>query len=187
MISESQPPATHPKRRRKLTIQDADAIAKLIVKQKCTETDAAITLGINVGQWFSWKSKAKRAEQFASTLTRIREVKLSGFIDRIESAGDDYEIQLPNGKVINKKGDWRALAWLADKEKRFQPESSATPATVSIQIGLVHDQLKRVIGFANESLQPLLPAPVDNVADDDNGQLKSNLNKIKMPVRRKVE
>ena len=186
MISKHKEPKQRKGRRRKLTIQDAEAIVKLIVKQKCTESDAAITLGIEPNHWFSWKNKANRAGKFSSLLTRTREVKLSGFIDRIESAGDDYEIRLPNGKVINKKGDWRALAWLADKEKRFQPESSALPATVSIQIGLVHDQLKRVIGFANPSATALLPANCDIVADSGYGQLKRHLSKVRMPIRKQA-
>jgi hypothetical protein len=163
MIMDCETGQTPLNRRRKLTIQDAEAIAKLIVKQKCTETDAAIALQIPVHQWFSWKNKGKRSGNFATLLTRIRETKLSGLIDRIEAAGNDRDMMLPNGKSIIKAGDWRALAWLADKEARFAPQQVGAPANVTIQIGVVHDQLKRI--FSDE---PKL--------------LKSG---IKMPVRKK--
>lgn len=174
MISDIESHESKPKRRRKLTIQDAEAIIKLIIKQKCTESDAAITLGIEPNHWFSWKNKSNRAGKFASLLTRMREVKLSGFIDRIESAGDDYEIMLPNGKVINKKGDWRALAWLADKEPRFAPATNGRAPVVTVQIGVIHEQLKRVIGFDRT---------IDIIEDKPNVALATT-GGIKMPKRK---
>ena len=188
MIKTSKEPKQRKGKRRKLTIQDLEAIADCVATMKLTETEACLHLDIPVQQWQCWKSRAKHSARFESIITRTRANSIAGLVSKIQRAGDDQEITLPNGKVINKRGDWRAPAWLLEKTApQFAPAQSAPPATVSIQIGLVHDQLKRVIGFANESGTALLPASSDIVADDDNGQFKRHLNNVKMPIRKQAD
>ena len=188
MIKTAKEPKQRKGRRRKLTIQDAEAIARLVATRKMTESEAAIMLDIPTQQWQVWKCRGKHSANFESIITRTRANMIDGLVSKIEQAGDDQEITLPNGKIINKRGDWRAPAWLLEKTApQFAPAQTAPPATVSIQIGLVHDQLKRVIGFSNPSPAALLPAASDIVADDGQTSLKRHLSKVKMPIRKQAD
>lgn len=156
---------------RKLTKQDAINIARLVATRKLTEIEACLSLDINPKQWSLWKNRHKNLISFDLIIARIKADHLSGLLDKIEKAGDDYEIELPNGKVINKRGDWRALAWIADKDQRFAPAANGQAAQVTIQIGIIHEQLKRVIGFNNE---PIIEAKM--ISD-------SNEKRVKIPIR----
>lgn len=187
MISDTEAHISAPRARR-LVLSDIKAIAKLVATRKMTEKDACITLGIKQSQWAVWKTRNNRSEMFENIIARVRGNQTDHLVSIIERAGDDQEITLPNGKVINKRGDWRAPAWLLEKTApQFAPTQQSAPATVSIQIGLVHDQLKRVIGFTNPSATALLPGASDIVADAISEPLKSNLSKVKMPIRKSVD
>jgi len=188
MIKEPKEPKQRKGKRVMFREHDIQAIADLVANCKMTEREACITLDFKPEQWNSWKSKHKRSAIFDTLLARTRGLQTKELVSRIASAGLDKEINLPNGKTITKTGDWRANAFILEKTSpAFAPATSAPPpATVSIQIGLVHDQLKRVIGFANPSSSALLPVSSDIVTDGVSDKLESNLNKIKMPMRRAV-
>lgn len=181
------PSATKPKARR-LVLSDINAIARLVATRKMTENDACITLGIKPSQWQVWKSRAKCSELFENIIARVRGNQVDTLISRIEAAGEDYEIQLPNGNVINKRGDWRAPAWLLEKTApQFAPQQISQVPQVTVQIGIIHEQLKRVIGFSNTALETSLLESNGVTADtssgcpiNDSGEIK----RIKMPVRR---
>ena len=148
MISYQNSQIATTKRRRKLTIQDVEAIARLVATRKMSESEAAIMLDIKPHQWVCWKSRHKHAATFETIITRTRANMIDGLVSKIEQAGDDQEIILPNGKVINKRGDWRAPAWLLEKTApQFRPDNGTpAPPQVTVQIGIIHEQLKQVIG-----------------------------------------
>ncbi len=162
---DTEPAISAPKRRRKLTIQDVQAIAECVATMKLTESEACLHLDIPPHQWQCWKSRGKHSANFETIITRTRANNIAGLISKIREAGNDYEIELPNGKVITKRGDWRALDSILTKvEPRFSPQVQSAAPQVTIQIGLIHEQLKRVIGF------------------DGVKQIESP--KLKMPIRR---
>ena len=187
MISKHKEPKQRQGKRAMFRECDIQAIADLVSTCKMTEREACITLDFKPMQWASWKSKHKRSAIFDNILERTRGNQTKELVSRINSAGTDKEINLPNGKTITKVGDWRANAFILEKTApQFAPAQTSAPATVSIQIGLVHDQLKRVIGFSNPSTIALLPASSDIVVDDGQTGIKTHLNKVKMPIRKQA-
>jgi len=174
-------PSSKPKARR-LVLSDIKAIARLVATRKMTESDACITLGIKPSQWQVWKTRNKRSELFETIITRTRGAMVDGLVAKIEQAGDDYKIELPNGKVINKRGDWRAPAWLLEKTApQFAPQQINQTPQVTVQIGIIHEQLKRVIGFSNDddktprmTVGESLSSDSVTIADEETKSLKSN-------------
>jgi len=169
MISDTGQAQIAINRRRKLTMRDMDDVAKLVATRKCTEREACLMLDIPIKQWDCWKSRNKHSARFEDSIARIRGNYLTTLVDRIERAGDDKEIVTDKGKVITRTGDWRAKAWIAEKiDTRFAPQQqNVQPATVTVQIGIIHDQLKRVIGFDDAKLiedKPRIKMPVRRVA-----------------------
>jgi|ERR1035437_326702 hypothetical protein len=151
MISDTETAIATPKIRRRLTIQDVEAIANLVATMKMTESQACLHLAIKPHQWIVWKNRAKRSALFETIIERTRANSIAGLVGKIQRAGDDQEIILPNGKIINKRGDWRAPAWLLEKTApQFKPDNGQAPApAITVQIGIIHEQLKRVIGFTD--------------------------------------
>ena len=141
-----------PKRARKLTNQDIQAIADCVATMKLTETEACLHLGIKPHQWKVWKSRGKHSATFETIIARTRANDIAGLVNKIRRAGDDQEIELPNGRIANKRGDWRAPAWILERvAPQFAPVNNANAApAVTVQIGIIHEQLKRVIGFDSQ-------------------------------------
>ena len=96
-----EPSSVKPKRR-KLTLQDAEAIANLVAESKLTETEACSRLDINRDQWFNFKSRGKRLEEFDRLITRIRGASIAHAMSKIKDAGDGVGMKQP---------DWRAHAF----------------------------------------------------------------------------
>ena len=170
MISDVNEPGIAPKQRRRLTSQDMNDIAKLVATRKCTETEACLMLDIPIRQWNCWKSRAKQSAKFESIIARIRGNYMAGLVDSIERAGDDKEIQCTCQRQVPiiKSGDWRAKAWIAEKiDTRFAPQQINQAPQVTVQIGIIHEQLKRVIGFNDikEIEQPKIKMPVRRTVD----------------------
>ena len=166
MISDMNDAISTPKRRRKLTIQDLEAIADCVATMKLTETEACLHLDIPVQQWQCWKSRAKHSVKFESLITRTRANHIAGLVGKIKNAGDDFEITLPNGKTVARRGDWRANAFILEKTApQFAPVQQSAVPQVTVQIGIIHEQLKRVIGF--EDIKTIDAKP-----------------SVKMPIRR---
>lgn len=179
MISDIESTISRPSRARKLTRRDMDDIAKLVSTRKCTEKEACLMLNIKYSQWEVWKCRAKRSAIFESRIARIRGNYLSGLVDSIDRAGDDKDITITdskgNQKTITKTGDWRAKAWIAEKiDTRFQNQVISQAPTVTVQIGVIHEQLKRVIGFDRT---------IDTIEDKPNVALATSSG-IKMPKRK---
>jgi hypothetical protein len=93
---------------RKLTSAILEPIAEMIEKQKLTESEACHQLGIKPQQWFVFKCRQKVKPQFESICARIRGSAVLNAMNRIEKAGEDMVIDLPNGKKTIRRGDWRA-------------------------------------------------------------------------------
>ncbi len=138
-------PANYRANIRKITLADAEAIAKLVAK-RTTEAGACIVLGIKPTSWFQWKHRHKNQAIFETLVTRIRETKLQACIDTIDEAGDSYEIPTKNGSYT-KPGDWRAKAWLAERvlaPERFQdgqvPAQAQSSPVVTIQLQRIYSE-----------------------------------------------
>lgn len=93
---------------RKLTSAILEPIAEMVEKQKLTESEACHQLGIKPQQWFVFKCRQRIKPQFESICARIRGATVLNAMNRIERAGEDMVIDLPNGKQSIRRGDWRA-------------------------------------------------------------------------------
>ena len=173
---------------RRLSVSDLEAIASCVATMKLTEREACLHLGINPGQFASWKSKNKHTERFDSIIARIRASSIAGLVNKIQVAGDDYEIQLPNGKVITKRGDWRAPAFLLQNviaSDRFNPQVSTTPqVSTNVNIQVMHDTLKRIIDAEVVSTTDISAKDIKRLTCSTNVENESERS-IKMPVRGK--
>jgi len=107
------------KQRIKLTLNDANDIAELMVKFRMTETEACNHLDINPVRWFEFKVRKKVLPEFSKAQERIRAARLVGVISAIDEAGNEREYNYIDKrgevKTITKPGDWRAKAWIAER------------------------------------------------------------------------
>ena len=167
MISDTEPSIPDTKRRQRRFIQDdLDRICELLTKRH-SEAQACELIGIKPDSFYSWKARKRNSSVFASTFTRARAIQLNNHVENIEDAA------LANG--IFTKPDWRASESLIKlKFPELYPQPGLAPAPqVTVQIGIIHEQLKRVIGFNNVSEATLIDDKIQSVAQAT----------IKMPVR----
>ena len=182
MIMDNDNSLTGGKRRRKLTEVDIKAIADLITARKLTETEACISLDIKPEQWQVWKCRGKHGSKFESLIARARTENIKILLGRIDSASQDAEIEI-NGKVITKRGDWRAAAWLAEKtDARFQDAQAPANVTNNLQIVALHETLKKVFNSPIVNSSPVCDVDRVSIADDGLKRLKAS--PIKLPTRR---
>jgi len=151
--AETSEQPTRAKPHRKIDAATIAGMAKLCAKM-LNESEACRRLGIRPKAWFDWKSRANRTARFAEMLEAFRADRIESLIDRIEKSA--------NGTGGVKYPDWRAaLAILKfTDQKRFgdTPAVAINPMPV-IQISIIHEQLKKVIGF-DLPAKALPPAPV---------------------------
>ncbi|MDE2097587.1 MAG: hypothetical protein KGL39_10100 [Patescibacteria group bacterium] len=108
--------------RRKITIEDVEAIAEMMAK-RITETGACLILGIKPESWFHFKQRAKNENKFAQLLTRAREAQLNSHLENIES----FQVK-----------DWRAshaLLQLKAPDRFCQQQSPQSVNQTVINIG----------------------------------------------------
>ena len=153
--AETSEQPTRAKPHRKIDAATIAGMAKLCAKM-LNESEACRRLGIRPKAWFDWKSRANRTARFAEMLEAFRADRIESLIDRIEKSA--------NGTGGVKYPDWRAaLAILKfTDQKRFgdTPAVAINPMPV-IQISIIHEQLKKVIGFDCDADVKALPsAPV---------------------------
>jgi len=131
---------THAKPRRKI---DAAVIAQMAkaVATMLTETEAARLCGLEPRHWFEWKSRAGRAGKFSALLEEFRANKISGLLERVQKSADGVDVKFPDFRA--------ALALLKFQDQKRFGDSPAVPTnpTPVIQISIIHEQLKKVIGF----------------------------------------
>ena len=143
-----------PRAGRRIDATTIAAIARLCAKQ-LTESESCHRLGIKPQQWFAWKSRHKRSERFAELLEAYRADRIEHLIERIEKSADGVDVKFPDFRA--------ALALLKfQDQKRFgdSPAVAINPMPV-IQISIIHEQLKKVIGFDCDADVKALPsAPV---------------------------
>ncbi len=160
MISDTESHESARKRpRRRFTIHDLEQVAELAAK-RFTDTMACQVHGFNYDSFRNYLTKARNQSRFNDILTRTRANQLKAHIENIEDAA--------LAKGVFTKPEWRAsesLIKLKFPELYPQANQSAAPQ-VTIQIGLIHEQLKRVIGFDDIKEAALIEQP-----------------RIKMPVR----
>jgi hypothetical protein len=152
---------------RKLTTAILEPIAEMIEKQKLTESEACHQLGIKPQQWFVFKCRQKVKPQFESICARIRGSAVLNAMNRIEKAGEDMVIDLPNGKQTIRRGDWRAdharLQLIAPE--RFGDRQQAVGNQTNVLIGddvaarmieLFKQNKQRAIESSNQSTTKLV-------------------------------
>lgn len=137
--------------RRKVTKQDVEEIARLMATRRLTETGCCLIRGIGEKQWWNWKSKGRNKEKFTDLFTRIRESKIDLLVERIENASEDADISVGD-KIITKRGDWRAAAWLTEKiaPERFAQQIN-NKGEESKSNPILMDMMKRVFSNASEA------------------------------------
>ena len=112
--------ANRPKRR-KLTLQDAQAVAALVIDEKQTEREACLNLNINPEQWTVWKCRHKQSAMFEALCTRMRGAEIGHSMRQIKNCGDGVGMKQP---------DWRAHAFRlsALAPERFGAQAGAGQA-----------------------------------------------------------
>lgn len=105
--------------RRKLTLADVRDIAAKVVSSRLNESQACYSLNINPKQWFNFKQKHSKQEQFNAIIETIRASQIENCVQVINNHGDGVEYTVLNkqGEVVTltKPGDWRAKAWIAER------------------------------------------------------------------------
>lgn len=148
------------KQRIKLTLNDANDIAELMVKFRMTETEACNHLDINPVRWFEFKVRKKVLPEFSKAQERIRAARLVSVISAIDEAGNersyDYVDKRGEVKSITKPGDWRAKAWIAERilaPERLGQQQAAVQAAVNVynQLGISIDDIGRKVYAARQS------------------------------------
>jgi hypothetical protein len=146
----NSPTRTKPRRKIDAAIiaQMAQAVATML-----TESEAARLCGLEPRHWFEWKSRAGREGKFSALLEEFRANKIAGLLERVQKSADGVDVKFPDFRA--------ALALLKfQDQKRFgdSPAVVMNP-TPMIQISIIHEQLKKVIGF-DLPAKALPPAPV---------------------------
>ena len=127
-------------------------MAKLCAKM-LNESEACRRLGIRPKAWFDWKSRANRTARFAEMLEAFRADRIESLIDRIEkSANGTAELNILIGAR-----PWPFFDFTDQKRFGETPAVAINPCP-AVTINLIHDQLKRVIGFASDADVKALPA-----------------------------
>jgi len=155
--------------RRRIDATAIAGIAKLVAKN-LTESEACRRLGIQPRVWFNFKDRAGRGEKFAALLEAYRAHRIEHLLEQIEKSADGIGVKYPDFRAA------LALLKITD-QKRFgeTPAVEINPCP-TVTINLIHDQLKRVIGFASDAdvkalpaapVGELLPAPEQNKVADE--------------------
>lgn len=135
-------PAIVPKMARKrLSLDDVEQIATLIVRFRLNEAEACLSLGIKPQTWYDWKCLHKHDAKYTDIISRIRGAQLQNVIAAIDKAGEERTIVTRKGDAVQVQGDWRAKAWIAERvlaperlgDRLPQPQQ---PAQVQITIAL---------------------------------------------------
>jgi ribosomal protein S6E (S10) len=153
-------------------MQDADWIANQVARGLSESHAVSLLNKFSANQWFSWKSKGKRAGKIANILTRTIAGRMSNLVSEIELAatgGNDA-----CGRPV--RHDHRAAAMLAglhDDRFRNNPQGNTTTNNM-LAIGGDASQVNKLIAmFAGQvrgqvddkPAAPALPAPTDKPID----------------------
>ena len=156
MDTDSKTPPQTPPKRRKITKDDVEDLAKLMAK-RIDESGACHMLGIKPMTWFKWKSKEANKAKFAEILSRVREAKLNACLEAIDEAGD-------GNAEKGQRPDWRAKAWLAERvlaPERYQQKvaeaDKPAPVLVAISSEVAANVFGRLLGGSDQKALP----PVD--------------------------
>lgn len=140
-LTDSEPkPLQRRSKRRKITIEDMEAVCKLVVTRRLTETEAASLQGIRQDQWFHFKQRKKIQPQFDQIVTRLRASNIDSCLKTIDEAGDKRIYVNKKGEQVECSGDWRAKAWIAERvlaPERFadrKNDAPQGPAQVSVNV-----------------------------------------------------
>lgn len=154
--------------RRKITLCDAEAVAKRIVRTRCTEKEAIIVLGFNYESWRTWKDRHKNSPLFDSIVTRIRETRVEHLIQDIEDIGDGIGMKQP---------DWRAKQFVLQvtAPHRFVL-NNPQPATIDAANAAITDAMRRA--FAG----PVIDVNAEMVSEQSNNN-QTPIKALSAPLR----
>lgn len=122
-------------------MQDMEAVCALVATRRLTETEAASLQGIGQEQWFNFKDRNKNRPKFDEIVTRIRAANINSCLNSIDEAGDPQQFVNRAGETVERSGDWRAKAWLAERvlsPARFGQQAAKAaepPLTLNINLG----------------------------------------------------
>ena len=156
-LNLSNTPTKHQPRRR-ITFQDAEAIASQVAK-RMTETEAAYNLDIEPRHWFLWKLRKKNKPKFDALITSMRAAQIKAHLENIEDAERGRNGHRP---------DWRASDRLLSYKSpdRFGP--IAQPANSQTMSIIGDDALRQILDkmfkpMATIDCPTTAPAIVDTV------------------------
>ena len=134
-----------PKRRRKLTEQDIEALCRQVARG-LTETEACHNQDIDPKHWFVFKQRDKVKQKFDNILSRMKQARIDSLLTEIERAA-------MGGKTLSGapvRHDWRAAdRLLSVADNRFSQAAMAVnsitvQSAVTVQLG-GEDQLRKLI------------------------------------------
>ena len=139
-------PAKTPKRR-KLTLQDAEAVASMVIGHKITEVEACLNLDINPDQWRVFKCRNANGTAFATTCTRMRGSEIIHSMQTIKNCGDGVGMKQP---------DWRAHAFRLGviAPERFGAQAGTQAPGPAIN-SLTDDSMARLLSMLRSSHSPI--------------------------------
>ena len=158
-LTTSEPnPAQKRTRRRKITVEDMEAICTLVVTRRLTETEAASLQGISQAQWFHFKQLRHNQPRFEQIITRLRASNIDSCLKTIDEAGDKRTYVNKKGEVVECSGDWRAKAWIAERvlapDRFADKRNDNTPAQPIIQVTILNELARQVYGAPTIEVAP---------------------------------
>jgi hypothetical protein len=105
------------RRKRALTLADAEAVAALVAK-RASECEACAFLGIPISTWAHFKMKNRNSALFIETLDRLKAAKIEAHLSNIEAFSAK---------------DWRASEAYLEKvmPERFSAKAAVNVVTVA--------------------------------------------------------
>ena len=143
------PVITHKWPARRISWQDAEAIAQQVAK-RLTESEAALNIGIDPKRWFRFKQRVLDQDKYDILLTRMRAAQIKAHIENIES----FEAK-----------DWRAsdrLLQIKCPERFNDRQPQHHDHQPAINLTLIMNTLEKVYAGQVMDADPVkaLPAPV---------------------------
>lgn len=169
---------------RKIVESDVNELAKLVAQRKLTETEACQILDIKPDRWFRWKQRNKNKERFDILYSRMRAIKISNCLQKIDECGDGIGLKQP---------DWRAKAWLAERlaPDRFSQIQTPAPATTNNVSITIAESIRRAYSADTGTLMKQIGTKDVSSIKMDSSPILDPANGIvetrKLPPKRKGE
>ena len=146
------------RRTRRISMIDAEAIAKLCAKGHSEAHAVAILNKFTYQAWMHWKARCNRAGKVGHLFTRTLASRVDNLVEQIAVVSD-----IDRAKAAGVRHDWRAAQFLAgvvDPKFSTSPQASQLQVTVSVD----ESKLRRIADIYARTLTDAatpgaLPAP----------------------------